>query len=39
MLDWTRLLNLVPERERSIHPKLGQPITTDAIGIVSPDVV
>ena len=33
MLDWTPLLDLVPERERSIHPKLGQPITTDAIGV------
>ena len=32
MLDWHERTVLVPERERSIHPKLGQPISSDAIG-------
>jgi len=32
MLDWRERTALVPERERSIHPKLGQPMSRDAIG-------
>lgn len=32
MLDWHERTTLVPERERSIHPKLGQPISSDATG-------
>jgi hypothetical protein len=32
MLDWQERTDLVPERERSIHPKLGQPISSDGIG-------
>jgi hypothetical protein len=33
MLDWQERVALVPERERSIHPKLGRPISNDAIGL------
>ena len=33
MLDWTPLLDMVPERERHIHPKLSRPITSDRAGI------
>ena len=31
MLDWQRLGNLVPERERHIHGKLAQPVSGDAV--------
>lgn len=31
MLDWQHLTTLVPERERHIHGKLGQPVSSDAV--------
>jgi hypothetical protein len=33
MLDWTPLLDMVPECERHIHPKLSRPITGDRVGV------
>jgi hypothetical protein len=33
MLDWRYRTELVPERERSIHSKLGQPLRKEAIGV------
>jgi lipopolysaccharide transport system ATP-binding protein len=32
MLDWQKLINLVPERERSVHPKLTQPLSKELVG-------
>jgi hypothetical protein len=33
MLNWDGLRDLVPERERHIHGKLGQPLSRDAIAV------
>jgi hypothetical protein len=33
MLAWSSLSTLIPERERHIHGKIGQPISPDAIAI------
>jgi len=33
MLDWNRLTELVPERERSIHSKLADPLRSEAVGV------
>jgi hypothetical protein len=33
MLDWRQLVELVPERERTIHRRLAQPLSDDAVGI------
>lgn len=33
MLEWQQLTTLVPERERHIHGKLGQPVSSDAIAV------
>lgn len=33
MLDWRQLVELVPERERKIHARLPQPLSTDAVAI------
>jgi hypothetical protein len=32
MLEWTERTDRVPARERSIHPKLGRPLSQEAIG-------
>jgi hypothetical protein len=33
MLDWRRLTNLVPDREKHIHGKLDQPLSSDSISV------
>ena len=33
MLEWQQLTTLVPARERHIHGKLGQPVSSDAIAV------
>lgn len=33
MLSWSSLKTLIPERERHIHGKIGQPVSPDAIAV------
>ena len=33
MLNWQHLTTMIPERERHIHGKLGQPVSKDAIAV------